>query len=420
MQLLLENIGHLLQTEEHPLLWKAGKEMARMGTIRNAFLLIRDETIADFGPMNEMGRIRLDDHALVEVDCSGRLVLPCWCDSHTHVVYAGSREMEFVGRIMGLSYQQIADAGGGILNSAALLHETSEDELFTRTVQRVKEMIRYGTGALEIKSGYGLQLEDELKMLRVIRRLRQFLPVCIRATFLGAHAVPERFRGNTRGYVDEIINEMIPVVAAEELADFIDVFCEEGYFSVEDTERILMAGMKHGLRAKIHANEMAFSGGVQVGVKYNALSVDHLEYMGDAEIAALKGSETMPAILPGASFFLGMPYAPARQLIDAGLPVALASDFNPGSSPSGNMPLVGSLACLQQKLLPAEVVNAMTINGAYAMGISDRLGSIARGKVANLIITREMPDIACLFYHYGSNPVDAVILNGEIIPNEEE
>ncbi|HNZ68521.1 MAG: imidazolonepropionase [Prolixibacteraceae bacterium] len=420
MQLLLENIGQLVQVEEYPAPWVSGKNMAQCRIIPDAFLLIRDEVIADFGPMKEMGRILLNDNTLVEMDCSGRLVLPAWCDSHTHIVYAGSREMEFVGRIKGLTYRQIADAGGGILNSAALLHETSEEDLYRQAVPRVKEMIRHGTGAMEIKSGYGLNTEDELKMLRVIRRLQQSLPVCIRATFLGAHAVPERFRGNSRAYVNEIIYEMIPMVAAEELADFIDVFCEEGYFSVEDTDRILMAGMKHGLRPKIHANEMAFSGGVQVGVKYNALSVDHLEYLGEEEIAALMGSETMPAILPGASFFLGMPYAPARRLIDAGLPVALATDFNPGSSPSGNMPLIGSFACLKQKLLPAEVVNAMTINGAYAMGISDRLGSIARGKIANLFITRKMPGVDYLFYSYGSNPVDVVILNGEINPVTED
>lgn len=407
-------------TEERQVRWSAGARMARMNSIKNAFLLIRDEMICDFGPMAEMARITPEADTLVEVDCTGRLVFPAWCDSHTHIVYAGSREMEFTGRIQGLTYQEIANRGGGILNSAKLLHETSEEELFHQSYRRVQEMIRMGTGAMEIKSGYGLNTADELKMLRVIRRLRQASPVCIRATFLGAHAVPERFRGNSRGYVDEIINEMIPVVAAEELADYIDVFCETGYFSPEDTERILMAGMKHGLKPKIHANEMGFSGGVQVGVKYGALSVDHLEYLGDEELALLKGSETMPTLLPGASFFLGMPYAPARQLIDAGLPIALASDFNPGSSPSGNMPLVGSIACLQQKLLPAEAIQAMTINGAYAMGISDRLGSIARGKIANLFITNEIPNVDYFFYSYGSHLIDTVILNGEFYPFSED
>lgn len=407
-------------TEERQVRWSAGARMARMNSIKNAFLLIRDEMIYDFGPMAEMARITPEADTLVEVDCTGRLVFPAWCDSHTHIVYAGSREMEFTGRIQGLTYQEIANRGGGILNSAKLLHETSEEELFHQSYRRVQEMIRMGTGAMEIKSGYGLNTADELKMLRVIRRLRQASPVCIRATFLGAHAVPERYRGNSRGYVDEIINEMIPVVAAEELADYIDVFCETGYFSPEDTERILMAGMKHGLKPKIHANEMGFSGGVQVGVKYGALSVDHLEYLGDEELALLKGSETMPTLLPGASFFLGMPYAPARQLIDAGLPIALASDFNPGSSPSGNMPLVGSIACLQQKLLPAEAIQAMTINGAYAMGISDRLGSIARGKIANLFITNEIPNVDYFFYSYGSHLIDTVILNGEFYPFSED
>ena len=420
MQLLLENIREMVMTEERQVRWSAGARMARMNSIKNAFLLIRDEMIYDFGPMAEMARITPEADTLVEVDCTGRLVFPAWCDSHTHIVYAGSREMEFTGRIQGLTYQEIANRGGGILNSAKLLHETSEEELFHQSYRRVQEMIRMGTGAMEIKSGYGLNTADELKMLRVIRRLRQASPVCIRATFLGAHAVPERFRGNSRGYVDEIINEMIPVVAAEELADYIDVFCETGYFSPEDTERILMAGMKHGLKPKIHANEMGFSGGVQVGVKYGALSVDHLEYLGDEELALLKGSETMPTLLPGASFFLGMPYAPARQLIDAGLPIALASDFNPGSSPSGNMPLVGSIACLQQKLLPAEAIQAMTINGAYAMGISDRLGSIARGKIANLFITNEIPNVDYFFYSYGSHLIDTVILNGEFYPFSED
>ncbi len=401
-------------------MWVAGADMARIPTIRNAYLLIRGELIAGFGPMQELGSVALTDEPLTELDCSGRLVLPCWCDSHTHIVYAGSRETEFVGRIRGLSYQEIAVLGGGILNSAALLHNTSEEELYRQAVPRLEEMIRFGTGAVEIKSGYGLNKDDELKMLRVIRRLRQSLPVCIRATFLGAHAVPERFRGNTRAYVDEIINEMIPRVAAEELAGYIDVFCEKGYFSPEETARILQAGREHGLIPKIHANEMGFSGGVQVGVRYDALSVDHLEYLGDEEIFLLKGSRTMPTLLPGASFFLGMPYAPARRLIGEGLPVALASDCNPGSSPSGNMPLVGSLACLKQRLLPAEALQAMTLNGAYAMGISDRLGSITSGKIANVFITKEMPGIDYLFYNYGSNPVDLVILNGEFFQGSED
>lgn len=414
MKILLENIKELIQVEDKPVEMIKGKSMSKLKTIADAFLLINDEIIEDFGKMSEISRIDLPDDFLMKIDCKGRTVLPAWCDSHTHIVYAGSREQEFVGRIRGLSYQQIAEQGGGILNSAQLLGKTSEGALFEQAYARLREVMQYGTGAIEIKSGYGLNPHDEIKILRVIQRLRQATPLCIRATFLGAHAVPEAFKNNVSGYVDVIINEMIPQIGSEELADFIDVFCEDGYFSPQDTERILMAGMKYGLRAKIHANEMAFSGGVQVGVKYNALSVDHLEYMGDHEIAALKTSDTMPTLLPGASFFLNMPYAPARKLIDAGLPIALATDFNPGSSPSGNMNFVGSLACIKQKMLPNEVINAGTINGAYAMGLSDRLGSVAKGKIANLIITSPIPNIDYLFYSYGSNLVDSLILNGEI------
>jgi imidazolonepropionase len=414
MKLLLENIRELIQTEEKSARKVSGKRMGTLHSISNAYLLLNNEIIEDFGPMDQIGRIDIGCNNLIEMDCSGRLVFPSWCDSHTHLVYAGSREKEFTGRIRGQSYSEIARADGGILNSATLLHQTSEDDLYFQSLSRTQEIIRLGTGAVEIKSGYGLNPEDELKMLRVIRRLKMSTPLCIRSTFLGAHAIPERYKHHVSGYVDEIINEMIPVVASEELADFIDVFCEEGWFSPEDTDRILMAGMKYGLRPKIHANEMGFSGGVQVGVKYNALSVDHLEYMGDEEINLLLKSETMPTLLPGASFFLGMPYAPARRLIDSGLPVALASDFNPGSSPSGNMNFVGSLACLQMKMPPQEVVNAGTINGAYAMGISDCLGSISRGKLANLFITTPVPNIDYFFYAYGSNLVETVILNGEV------
>jgi len=415
MKLLLENIRELVQAEESPVEWVAGRKMADLHTIRNAFLLIKNDIIEDFGPMKEMGRIPADDDLFMEIDCSGRMVFPSWCDSHTHLVYAGSREAEFVGRIRGLTYKEIAQTGGGILHSSNLLHQASEDDLFREASQRIREIMQYGTGAVEIKSGYGLNPDDEMKMLRVIQRLKLAFPVCIRATFLGAHAIPAKYRNNVPGYVNEIINEMIPRVAAEDLADFIDVFCEEGWFSPEDTDRILMAGMKYGLRPKIHANEMGFSGGVQVGVKYNALSVDHLEYLGPEETAILLPSETMPTVLPGASFFLGLPYAPAREMIDAGLPLALASDFNPGSSPSGNMNMVGSLACLRQQLLPREVINAMTINGAYAMGISDQLGSIARGKIANLFITSGIPGIDYFFYSYGSNLVETIILRGEVI-----
>jgi len=414
MKLLLQNIKELVQVETHPVEMVKGKDMSVLKTVKNAFLLIDDEIISDFGPMSQMGRIQFNDDVLTEIDCRDRFVFPAWCDSHTHIVFAGSREKEFVGRINGLSYQEIARQGGGILNSAKLLHETPAEVLYEQASARIAEVMRYGTGAIEIKSGYGLNTEDELKMLRVIQWLRQTTPLCIRSTFLGAHAVPDEFKNKKSEYVDLVINEMIPQVASEELADFIDVFCDEGYFSPEDTERILMAGIKYGLRPKIHANELAFSGGVQVGVKYNALSVDHLEYMGDEEIELLLSSETMPTILPGASFFLNMPYAPARRLIDAGLPIALATDYNPGSSPSGNMNFIGSLACIKQKLLPEEFIHAATINGAYAMGVSDRLGSIAKGKQANVFITGKIPGIEYIPYSYGSNHIETLILNGEI------
>jgi len=414
MKLLLQNIKELVQVETHPVEMVKGKDMSVLKTVKNAFLLIDDEIISDFGPMSQMGRIQFNDDVLTEIDCRDRFVFPAWCDSHTHIVFAGSREKEFVGRIKGLSYQEIARQGGGILNSAKLLHETPAEVLYEQASSRIAEVMRYGTGAIEIKSGYGLNTEDELKMLRVIQWLRQTTPLCIRSTFLGAHAVPDEFKNKKSEYVDLVINEMIPQVASEELADFIDVFCDEGYFSPEDTERILMAGIKYGLRPKIHANELAFSGGVQVGVKYNALSVDHLEYMGDEEIELLLSSETMPTILPGASFFLNMPYAPARRLIDAGLPIALATDYNPGSSPSGNMNFIGSLACIKQKLLPEEFIHAATINGAYAMGISDRLGSISKGKQANVFITGKIPGIEYIPYSYGSNHIETLILNGEI------
>lgn len=412
--MLLQNIRELVQTEEVPQELVAGKKMSKVGTVPNAFLLIHDELIEDFGPMRELNRISVDDDILMEIDCSGRLVYPAWCDPHTHLVYAGSREKEFVGRIKGQTYEQIAQNGGGILNSARLLHETPAEELYEQSVKRIFEIMRQGTGAIEIKSGYGLTTEDELKMLQVIQWIRQTTPLCVRATFLGAHAIPEAYKNNTAGYVDLIINEMIPQVAAEELADYIDVFCEKGFFSVEDTERILMAGIKYGLRPKIHANELGRTGGVQAGVKYNALSVDHLEHLGEEEIETLSGSETMPTLLPGASFFLNLPYAPARKMIDAGLPVALASDFNPGSSPSGNMNFIGSLACLKLKMTPQEAVNAATINAAYAMGVSDRLGSIARGKIANVFITRPIPSMEYFPYMFGSNLIETLILNGEI------
>ena len=414
MKVLLENIKELVQVEEYPVLFKAGSVMAEVTTIKNAYLIIRDEVIEDFGEMSHLKDAYVDDDILLEIDCSNRLVYPTYCDSHTHLVYPGSREKEFVDRIKGLSYEQIAERGGGILNSAKLLHETSEDELYKSAMERVSEMVQMGTGAVEIKSGYGLNTDDELKMLRVIRRIKNSSPICVRANFLGAHSIPLKFRDNVSKYVDSIINEMIPQVAAEELSDYIDVFCDKGFFSVADTERILMAGMKYGLRPKIHANELGHTGGVEVGVKYNALSVDHLEYIGENEIATLKNSETMPTVLPGAAFFLNMKLSPVRKMIDAGLPVALASDYNPGSSPSGNMNLISAMGCIKYNMLPEEVINATTINSAYAMGISDRLGSIARGKIASVFITSEIPGIEYLPYSYGSNLIETVIINGEV------
>ncbi|HSL85716.1 MAG TPA: imidazolonepropionase [Bacteroidales bacterium] len=416
MGLLIRNIKCLVQVEEAPRPRVCGKEMSSVDTIPDAFLFIEKGIISSFGPMNDIDRvipgITSGEHQMI--DASGRLVLPSFCDPHTHLVYAGSREKEFADRIRGLSYEEIARRGGGILNSARLLQETSEEELFEQAMTRIDEIINFGTGAVEIKSGYGLNPENEIKMLRVIRRIRETSPVEVKATFLGAHALPEEYKGRRDEYVDMVISEMIPLVASEELADYIDVFCDRGFFSVHDTERILVAGLKYGLLPKIHANELDFSGGVQVGVKYDALSVDHLERSGDEEIEALTGSETMPVLLPGAAFFLGLPDPPARKMINAGLPLAMASDYNPGSSPSGNMKLIMSLGCIRLRLLPEEAINAVTINSACAMGLSDTHGSIARGKVANLFITKEIPSYAFIPYAFGSNLIETVILKGKI------
>lgn len=417
MKLLLENIKRLIQVEEQPVPFRAGNEMSKIQTIENAYLIIRDEVIEDFGRMDELNGRYVDDDILIEVDCKDRLVYPTYCDSHTHIVFPRTREQEFVDQIKGLSYEEIARNGGGILNSCQHLREASEDELYEEAMYRVHDIIQMGTGAIEIKSGYGLTTEDELKMLRVIRRIKNTSPICVRASFLGAHAIPQEYKNNVEGYVDLIINEMIPMVAVEELADFIDVFCDKGFFSPEDTDRILLAGLKYGLRPKIHANELGLTGGVQVGVKYNALSVDHLEFIGEDEIEALRNSETMPTVLPGAAFFLNMQLSPVREMIEAGLPIALASDYNPGSSPSGNMNFIGSLGCIKYKMLPEEVINATTLNSAYAMGVSNSLGSIARGKIANLFITDRIPGIDFLPYSFGSHHVETVILNGEIVPN---
>lgn len=412
--ILIENIKKLVQLRDQAQNVVAGANMAELPCIDNAFLLIDGDKIVDFGEMKNLDASKIDSDELVEIDAHGRMVFPSFCDSHTHLVYAGSREIEYIDKIRGLSYEEIAKRGGGILNSAKLLHNTSEDDLYEQSLARIEEIARLGTGAVEIKSGYGLSVEDEIKMLRVIKRLRENTPLTIKSTFLGAHAVPEKYRGKQTEYVDVIINEMLPQIAADDLTDFIDVFCDKGFFTIEDTERILMAGMKYGLRAKIHANELDFSGGIQTGVKYGALSVDHLEFTGDDEIKTLLNSDTMPTLLPGAAFFLGMNYPPARTMIERGLPVALASDYNPGSSPSGDMKFVLSLACIKLRMLPEEAINAATLNSAYAMGLSQTHGSITRGKIANIFITKEIPSYEFLPYAYTQNLIDIVILNGEI------
>ncbi len=415
MKILIINIKELVGINDMSIPFVSGAAMGKLQTIKDAFLFIEKGLILEFGRMEHLF-IPEDwkKKGIKVIDASGKLVFPSFCDSHTHLVYAGSREIEYVDKIKGLSYEEIAKRGGGILNSAKRLHEASETELIGQALERLDEITFLGTGAVEIKSGYGLNTEDELKMLRVIRELKRLSPLTIKATFLGAHAIPMEYRGKQHEYVDVVINEMIPQVAAEELADYIDVFCDKGFFTVEDTERILMAGIKYGLKPKIHANELDYSGGIQVGVKYGALSVDHLEFTGDAEISVLKNSETMPTILPGAAFFLNMVHAPVRKMIDAGLPVALASDFNPGSSPSGNMQLILSMGCITFRMTPEEAINATTLNTAYAMGVNDELGSITIGKKANVFITKPIPGIEFMPYAYGSNKVDTVILNGKI------
>jgi len=414
MDLLIENIKKIVQVENDPKQKVCGKAMAELETLDNAWLKIKDDKIEAFGKMKDLDRNGLNDRTQI-IEATGKMVFPSFVDSHTHLVYPISREIEYIDKIKGLSYEQIAARGGGILNSAKKMQEVSEEELIESAMNRLEEIIRYGTGAVEIKSGYGLTTETELKMLRVIRKLKELSPLTIKATFLGAHSIPMKYRNHQKAYVDLVINEMLPKVAEEGLADHIDVFCDKGFFTVEDTERLLEAGHKYGLRGKIHANELDYSGGIQAGVKHHALSVDHLEYTGEEEIKALLGSDTMPTILPGAAFFLNMPYAPVRKMIDAGLPVALASDFNPGSSPSGNMQLIVSMACILYKMLPDEAINAATINSAYAMDLSHQLSSIVKGKKANLFITEPIPTVEYFPYYYGTNKVETVILNGEVI-----
>lgn len=411
MKLLIQNIKELLQVRETSLAKVSGAEMAVLPKIDNAFLLIEDDRIADFGPMENCP----SSEGCEILDATGKTILPTWCDSHTHIVYAGNREQEFVDRINGLSYEEIAHRGGGILNSAKKLQETSEEDIYNQSKARLEEVMRQGTGAVEIKSGYGLTVEAELKMLRVIKRLSENYPIKIKATFLGAHAFPAEYKENHQGYIDLIINEMLPAIANEKLADYVDAFLETGYFSVAETERIIEAGKQYGLIPKIHVNQFTAINGIEACVKHGALSVDHLEIVTDEDIAALKDSITMPVALPSCSYFISIPYTPARKMLEAGLPLALASDFNPGTTPSGNMNFVVATACIKMKMTPEEAINAATINGAYAMGISDTHGSITKGKKANIIITKPLTSYYQLPYAFGSNLIDQVLIEGQII-----
>ena len=411
MTTLITNIKELLQVRDISITRVSGKDMKHLPTIKNAFIIIENGVIANFGEMKDLLNIKADN----VIDAKGKMVLPSWCDSHTHIVYAGNREQEFVDRINGLSYEEIANRGGGILNSAKTLQATSIDDLYNQTVPRVKEVMKLGTGAIEIKSGYGLTTEAELKMLRVAKRIEKEFPLLVKTTFLGAYALPMEYKNRKEAYLDLVINNMLPKVAEENLADYIDVFCEKGYFSLKDTERILIAGKAYNLIPKIHVNQFNAFGGVALGVKYNALSVDHLEELNQEDIIALQDSNTIPVALPLCSYFLSIPYTPARQLIDAGLPLALATDYNPGSTPSGNMNFVVSTACIKMKMTPEEAINAATINGAYAMGLSQECGSITKGKIANLIITKAIPSYGFLPYAFGDNHIDTVIIKGEVL-----
>ncbi|QBN20340.1 imidazolonepropionase [Flavobacterium nackdongense] len=412
MKTLIINIKELLQVRDASILKVSGEDMAVLPTIKNAYLIIENDSISDFGVMDDLPE---DINPEKCIDADGKMVLPAWCDSHTHIVYAGNREQEFVDRINGLSYEEIANRGGGILNSAQKLNETSEDELYNQSKLRLEEIMRLGTGAVEIKSGYSLTVEGELKMLRVIGRLSKEYPITIKATFLGAHAFPIEYKSNRKEYIDLIIDKMLPEIALKKLADFIDVFCESGYFTVAETEQIMEAGIRFGLRPKIHVNQFNSIGGIQAGIKYKALSVDHLEVMNPEDIESLINTETMPVALPSCSYFLGIPYTPAREMISKGLPIALASDFNPGSTPSGNMNFVVSTACIKMKMTPEEAINAATINGAYAMGISETHGSITIGKKANLILTQPVSSFYQLPYAFGSNLIDAVFIEGKVL-----
>jgi imidazolonepropionase len=411
MKLLIINIKELLQVREAGIDKVSGAEMAHLPVLQNAWLLTEDNLIVGFGTMDTCP----EHHGIEVIDATGKAVLPAWCDSHTHIVYAGNRVQEFADRINGLSYEEIANRGGGILNSAKKLNETAEDDLYNQSRLRLEEVMQQGTGAVEIKSGYGLTVEGELKMLRVIKRLQQDYPIAIKATFLGAHAFPSEYKENHTGYIDLIVNEMLPKIAEEQLADYIDAFCETGYFSVEETERIMEAGKKYDLPAKIHVNQFNAIDGIAACVKHNAVSVDHLEVVTDEDIEVLKNSNTMPVALPTCSFFISIPYTPARKMLQAGLPLALATDFNPGTTPSGNMNLVVATACIKMKMTPEEAINAATINGAYAMGLSTTHGSITKGKRANLIITKPLASYYQLPYAFGSNLIESVIIEGKMI-----
>jgi imidazolonepropionase len=409
--LIIKNIKQLVQAETSPRSVVKGSDMNHLPIIENAFLIVKDGIIQDFGAMDEFSN-NLEGEV---IDAKDKFVLPCWCDSHTHLVFAGSRETEFVDRIKGLTYQEIAHKGGGILNSAKRLQNTSEEELFEQALSRLHEVIGYGTGAIEIKSGYGLTVESELKILRVIKKLKKVSPISIKATFLGAHSIPLAYKENRKGYIDLIINEMLPKIAQENLADYIDVFCEKVAFSVEETIEIMKAGAEYGLRPKIHTNQFNCMGGIEASVAHGALSVDHLEVLTDEEIACLKDSDTMPCLLPSAPFFINDHYPPARKIIDQGLPVALATDYNPGSTPSGKMPFVLSLACIKMRMTPEEAINAATINGAKAMELEKTHGSIAKGKVANFFITKRIPSLAYIPYSFGSDVIEDVYIKGKIL-----
>ena len=410
MSILFKNIKELVQVRTESISFVSGKKMKELPTIKNAYLLIKNGFIADFGTMKNYPNGNFSE----VIDATGKMILPSWCDSHTHIVYAGNREGEFIDRINGLSYKQIANRGGGILNSAKKLRETSEEELYQQSKLRLEEVIKLGTGAVEIKSGYGLTMSSELKMLRVIKRLKENYPIEIKATFLGAHAVPATYKENKQGYLQMLIKDIIPKISEEKLAEYIDIFCETGYFTVKDTELILKAGKKYGLIPKIHVNQFTAIGGVQMGVKYNALSVDHLEEMRDEDISVLQNTKTMPVALPSCSYFLSIPYTPARKMIDAGLPLALATDYNPGSTPSGNMNFVVSTACIKMKMTPEEAINAATINGAYAMGLENTVGSITVGKQANLLLTKPINSYGFIPYSFGNHQIEKVYLRGEL------